>query len=213
VAFPAVVKTSLSRLQSDPLRNFKFQVNIKQSVPPGPAGGNPRNLAELGFTSVSGLSVTTESIPYRQGGFNTSVQNIPGQTSFTPVTLQRGAIIGTDHSWQWARQLFSVIAGAGTGTAAAGVDQDFRADVEILVLDHPVTKDGTPDNQTANTDVKLAVLLHNAWITALSYSDFNAGDNALLVEQMTLVHEGFEMNWGSYGAGESHNPRQFAPVL
>jgi phage tail-like protein len=191
VAFPAVVKTSLSRLQSDPLRNFKFQVNIKQSVPPGPAGGNPRNLAELGFTSVSGLSVTTESIP----------------------SLQRGAIIDTDHSWQWARQLFSVIAGAGTGTAAAGVDQDFRADVEILVLDHPVTKDGTPDNQTANTDVKLAVLLHNAWITALSYSDFNAGDNALLVEQMTLVHEGFEMNWGSYGAGESHNPRQFAPVL
>ena len=39
--------------------------------------------------------------------------------------------------------------------------------------------------------------VYNAWPTTVAYSDLNAGDNALYVEQMTLVHEGFDLNWGS----------------
>jgi hypothetical protein len=39
--------------------------------------------------------------------------------------------------------------------------------------------------------------VYNAWISQLAYSDLNAGDNAILVEQMTLVHEGFEVIWGT----------------
>jgi len=35
----------------------------------------------------------------------------------------------------------------------------------------------------------------NAWPTSIAYSDLNAGDNALFVEQMTLVHEGFDVTW------------------
>jgi hypothetical protein len=38
--------------------------------------------------------------------------------------------------------------------------------------------------------------VYNAWITSLAYSDLNAGDNAILVEQMSLTHEGFEVIWG-----------------
>jgi phage tail-like protein len=37
--------------------------------------------------------------------------------------------------------------------------------------------------------------VYNAWPTSVAYSDLNAGDNALFVEQMTLVHEGFDVNW------------------
>ena len=37
----------------------------------------------------------------------------------------------------------------------------------------------------------------NAWPTTVAYSDLNAGDNALYVEQMTLVHEGFDINWAT----------------
>jgi phage tail-like protein len=39
--------------------------------------------------------------------------------------------------------------------------------------------------------------VYNCWPTAVAYSDLNAGDNALLVEQMTLVHEGFNVNWAA----------------
>jgi hypothetical protein len=37
--------------------------------------------------------------------------------------------------------------------------------------------------------------VYNAWITSVAYSDLNAGDNALFVEQMVLVHEGFDVKW------------------
>jgi phage tail-like protein len=40
--------------------------------------------------------------------------------------------------------------------------------------------------------------VYNAWPTTVAYSDLNAGDNALYVEQMTLVHEGFDLNWGKF---------------
>jgi hypothetical protein len=37
--------------------------------------------------------------------------------------------------------------------------------------------------------------VNNAWITALSYSDLNAGGSTLMVEEMTLVHEGFDVTF------------------
>ena len=145
-----------STLLTDPLRNFRFLVTFQ------PQQSNATNLSglnnvTLGFTSVSGLAVTTDSIPYREGGYNTTVHQIPGQTSFTPLTLQRGVILGTRQNWDWMKNLFVTVSASG---ATRQVDQNFRCDVEIAVLSHPIP-----------------------------------GDNALYVEQMTLVHEGFDINW------------------
>jgi phage tail-like protein len=157
----------------------------------------------MGFTSVSGLAVTTDSIPYREGGYNTTVHQIPGQTSFTPLTLQRGVILGTRQNWDWMKQLFATVQ-AGGSTLALG--KNFRCDIEIAVLNHPVPSQGA--NVTSGTgavvpatdDVAMRFRVYNAWPTTVAYSDLNAGDNALYVEQMTLVHEGFDLNWGSYNA-------------
>jgi phage tail-like protein len=188
IVAPAL-QTNFSTLATDPLRNFKFLVKINFSVPHQHTSAS--NLAVLGFTSVSGLSVTTESIPYRQGGYNTTVHQIPGQTTFTPITLQRGVLLGTSQPWNWMKMLFSVIAGNGTKTAG----ENFRAPtVDIQVLQHPVTLDPNGASGGITTNVSMAFRVYNAWITALSYSDLNAGDNALLVEQMTLVHEGFDVS-------------------
>lgn len=187
---PAVILDSKSQIATDPIRNFKFQVNI--TTPPGIKTSTTLDpITKLGFTSLSGLAVTTESIPYRQGGYNTTVQNIPGQTSFTPVTLSRGVVLGTPQAWNWMRGMFSVIAGGGS-LASGG---DFRTTVEILVLDHPTTTDSDGVQNGQSTLVKLRVKLYNVWINSLTYSELNAGDNALMVEQMVLVHEGFDMNW------------------
>ncbi|WP_461098498.1 phage tail protein, partial [Staphylococcus aureus] len=47
-----------------------------------------------GFTSITGLAINTQSIPYREGGYNTTIHQIPGMTTFSPVTFQRGTITG-----------------------------------------------------------------------------------------------------------------------
>jgi phage tail-like protein len=188
-----------STLLTDPLRNFRFLVTFQ---PHGDFAQNSIGLTEatIGFTSVSGLSVATDSIPYREGGYNTTVHQIPGQTTFTPLTLQRGVLLGTRQNWDWMRNLFATVT-AGNTTRA--VDQNFRCDLEIAVLSHPIP--GSPNQndttETSNDHVAMRFKVYNAWPTSVAYSDLNAGDNALFVEQMTLVHEGFDVNWaGNYTA-------------
>ena len=36
--------------------------------------------------------------------------------------------------------------------------------------------------------------VYNAWIANLSYSNLDAGQSTLMVEEMTLVHEGFDVS-------------------
>lgn len=187
---------------TDPLRNFKFLVVIHHK----PAGIQGTELSQgIGFMSVSGLASTTEAIPYREGGMNTTVHQLPGQTSFSPVTMQRGVTLGRNSNgpWQWFRQLFDVVGGQGTGPANRGGNR-FRCDVDIEVLEHPVTHlETAPDGIHLLTPVKLRLTAKNAWINGISFSDLNAGDNAVMVEQMTLVHEGFQVRYGSPGSNVS----------
>jgi phage tail-like protein len=76
-------------------------------------------------------------------------------------------------------ELFTVIQGTGTGIAG----QDFRSNMDIKVLAHPVTRGTVP--------VKAAFRVYNAWPTSVAYSDLDAGANAIVIQQMTLAHEGF----------------------
>lgn len=189
-----------SNLLTDPLRNFRFLVTFK---PLTSVGGAPTsaattalgNATTFGFTSVSGMAVTTDSIPYREGGYNTTVHQIPGQTTFAPITLQRGVILGSNQNYEWMRNLFATVQGGGSTRSAT---QNFRCDLEIAVLSHPIPGSNPSDTTAAQTDhVAMRFNVYNCWPTAVAYSDLNAGDNALFVEQMTLVHEGFDVNWAA----------------
>lgn len=192
-----IVKSHFSNLNTDPIRNFKFLVSIQHQVPGYGVVGT-----QLGFTSVSGLSVSTDSIAYRTGGMNTAPQQIPGQSSFTPVTLQRGVVLGSAANWRWMSQLFSTKIGEGVGRASNTVPGGrFRAEVDIFVLEHPITAFTPGDQGGASHNAPVRVRLYNAWPSSLSYSDLNAGDNALFMEQMTLVHEGFDVHWGGKQVG------------
>jgi phage tail-like protein len=203
----AQIVNNRSNLTTDPIRNFRFLVTFK------PHSDGLKNAVEfqatMGFTSVSGLALTTDSIPYREGGYNTTVHQLPGQTQFSPITLQRGVMLGSKQHWDWMRQLFRTVSGTGANNATTQ-STDFRCDIEIAVLSHPISG-GATDLQggfspnvtglqnsaaTAYDDhVAMRFQVYNAWPTSIAYSDLNAGDNALLVEQMTLVHEGFDLNW------------------
>lgn len=189
------------QLRTDPIRNFRF---IAKFTPYGQAEWD-KNAVSIGFSSVSGMNQSTESIPYREGQHNTTVHQIPGQTTFSPITFQRGVVLGSKQHWDWAKMLFRVNDPSGNQLA---FNESFRAQVEVSVLLHPVPYATTAENSTyglgANVDstgvaaddiVAMRFVVYNAWPTSVAYSDLNAGDNALLVEQLTLVHEGFEVKW------------------
>jgi phage tail-like protein len=95
------------------------------------------------------------------------------------------------------RKLFATVQNGTTSLQG----ENFRADVEIEVLTHPIAGSGgsNVDLTVANykDHVSARFQVYNAWPTSVAYSDLNAGDNALFVEQLTLVHEGFDMTWAS----------------
>src|SRR5581483_9982313 len=162
--------SSLSSIATDPLRNFKWMVNFR------PSSGPPTSMF---FMTCSGLSLSIDAIPYREGGYNTTTQKMPGQADFGPLTFTKGVMLGSQFQVQWVQQIFSVI----QGTGSQGDGQDFRQNIEILILDHPVT--------TAQVAVKAAFTVYRAWPTALAFSDLDAGANQLFISQMTVAHEGF----------------------
>lgn len=188
-----------SNLLTDPIRNFRFLVEFK-AHPNNNISFNPT----IGFTSVSGMAVQVESIPYREGGYNTTIHQLPGQATFSPITMQRGLMLGTPQHWEWLKRLFSIV-DLPSGNYLPG----FRCDLNIWVLNHPSpttagsgTGAGTGEigNQSGadaiTSEKNGAVALFrvfNAWPTSVAYSDLNAGDQALLVEQCTFVHEGFDV--------------------
>ena len=201
----ATVYNNRSTLLTDPLRNFRFlvtfhpqDVTIGGNTKAGQGWATNLNSVTMGFTSVSGLATSVEAIPYREGGYNTTVHQLPGQTSFAPLNLQRGVMLGNRQAWDWMRELFRTVQ---SNTARQALD-NFRCDIEIQVLSHPMasvqtnqsgaTTDGVQDDHVA-----MRIKVYNAWITSLAYSDLSAGDNAILVEAMSLVHEGFDISWGT----------------
>lgn len=179
---------SRSTIATDPLRNFKFAVELHH--------GEKDSAARFGFLSVSGLSVATEPIPYREGGDNTTPRKLPGQSNFGDVTLSKGVVIGSWRNWYQKREIFHAIQGYGRAT----VGNNFRFTADIHVLHHPVNY----KNQTNNIS-KVTVRLYNAWPVALTYTDLDAGGNTVWVETMTLAHEGFDIHWAT-NAGGGTNP-------
>lgn len=167
---PVTQKSSIAHLSTDPLRNFKFVVNINP-----PSGST----ITIGFMSVSGLNITVDVIAYREGGYNTTTQKMPGQADFSPITLSRGVAVGDTTAIDWMSELFTVM--QGTGSTAPGTD--FRRTVDIQILDHPVT--------VASVPIKGWFRVYNAWPTSVAWSDLDAGANQLFINQLVLAHEGF----------------------
>jgi phage tail-like protein len=207
---PNIAINQRGAITTDPIRNFRFLVKFLPLTSLGTQSSLTFN-PSIGFTSVSGLAISTESIPYREGGYNTTVHQIPGQTTFSPVTFQRGVSIGSRQNWDWMRRLFQTVAG---NYSAFSSPNSFRTDVEIHVLNHPVPyasaesgsnyggQLGNLESAAAGDDLVVARFrLYNAWPVTVAYSDLNAGDNALFVEQMTLVHEGMDMQWATESNG------------
>lgn len=179
------LQDSKSTIETDPIRNFKFQVNI---APPG-----IEDMIRLGFMSAAGLAANVDTIPYREGGNNTTTRKMPGQTNFGDITLTRGMVMGTNQMWRWFSEIFYVVQGSSPMQRGAG--NNFRCNFYINVLDHPVTFGQTP--------IKARYNIYNGWPSTIAYTDLDAGGNGVIIEQLTIVHEGFTVEYAGPGAGVS----------
>jgi len=177
-----IIQRFNSSLATDPLRSFRFYAEFT------PASDGVFSTALTtgwvgGFTSIDGLSISTQAIQYREGGYNTTVHQIPGMTTFSPVTFSRGVLSGNDQAITWMRGLFAASAGEGI---AVGANKGFRVNIKIYVQDHP-------NATVTNATTKMAFEVHNAWITGLNYTGLDATNGAILFETMQLVHEGLSV--------------------
>jgi phage tail-like protein len=198
-------------LNSDPLRNFRFNVNINHP--------NIPTLPRMGFMAMSGLAVNNEVIPYREGGNNTTTRKMPGQSDFGPITLTRGFMaapimtagaigtgIGTNELYEWFTQIFSVNVGGGFGNPT----MNFRVGVTIDVLAHPITSGPNAAGIDNPPPIKARFFVSNAWPMGYSFSDLEAGGNAVFIENLTLAHEGWSLYIpaGAQGLGVYVSPSQ-----
>ena len=174
----------------DPIRNFKFNVQASMD------GGDP--FADFGFMSVEGIAMNTEMIAYREGGWNTSPHKLPGQTDFSPLTMTTGVYYNKPGLWDLARKMFSVQWGAGSLAMTNGEITQFRYDLVVRVMGHPVTQ-GAPATDPLAGAI-LAYKFINCWTASVGFSGLNASDNAIVVQQMTVHHEGFQVYFGNTAA-------------
>ena len=185
---PALL-TDRTRLAADPVRNFKFHVQCFHSN-----ATLQGEIAQMGFMSVDGIAMNTEMVPYREGGWNTNPHKLPGRTDFSPLTMTAGVFPTKPGMWDLAKQMFAVQWGQGT----IGMGQEFRFDMAVRVMDHPVTANPGSGAGTDNINgAVMAFMFYNAWVASVSFAGLNAMDNAVLIQTMTVHHEGFEAFFGN----------------
>ena len=193
---------SVKTTRTDPLRNFKFTVKFV------PLDDELRNMTtgigDLGFAQMGGLSVQNELIAYREGGMNTHPHKMVGQSDFPPISFARGAFAEQDSLYKWQRFMHAWLGGGVEGIqgGAQGDGTNYRCNILVKVFDHPYTATGVQyqyNTDSANPVVpgtpKLAFKIYNAWPGAYGLSDLNAGDNGIMIQQLNIHHEGFQIAW------------------
>lgn len=201
---PDSVVNRFSSVATDPLRSFRF---IADFLPPQQGSQVSDKITGFkgGFTSINGLGINTQSIAYREGGYNTTIHQVPGMTTFNPITMSRGTIVGNAQAIDWMRTLFAAAAGDGIALTSG---QDFRCDIKIYVLDHPAAGLSNPTGgaEGGTNTPKMGFHVHNAWISTLNYSDLDAGGNNIMVETMGIVHEGLSVFFTNNDFTPNFNP-------
>jgi phage tail-like protein len=187
----------MSRAQrTDPLRNFKFQVEIEPTNTEL-ATVSPK-LAKLGFTTMSGLSVTNDMLAYREGGMNTHTHKMVGLSDFSAVSFVRGVFADGNELWKWQQFIHSWEGGVPNGSKGTASNQDYRCDITVTVYDHPTTSnnytysggDGVAIEPKPGNK-RLMMKLFNCWPGVFSLGGLSAGDSGILVQELTVHHEGF----------------------
>lgn len=136
----------------DPYRAYNFKLEIQ-------------GVTEGHFTQCNGLGATVDVIDYREAGQGEVVRRLPGQVSYSDVTLSYGLTDSTQ-LWDWFQ------------TVVTGKTE--RKNVSIVM----VGTDGATEAMRWN--------LIDAWPARWDGAAFNAIAQEAAIEHLTLTYEVLE---------------------
>ena len=137
-----------------PLPKFHFEVDW---------GGT-----RIGFTEVSGLTVETEVIEYREGiSPEYSKVKMPGMQKYGNITLKRGTFNSDNEYYEWWNSV--------------KLNTIERRDIIIKLLNE-------------EHEPVMAWKIKNAWPSKVQSSDLKADGNEVAIETIELVHEGLTVD-------------------
>lgn len=121
----------------------------------------------IGFTEVTGLTIETEVIEYREGNSPEFHKiKMPGLQKFSNVTLKRGLVGGDTDFYKWM--------------LTTQMNKVERRDVVIHLLDE-------------KHQPLMTWKLHNAWPVKLEGPALKADSNEVAIETLELTHEGLSI--------------------
>lgn len=128
--------------------------------------GASKNKNDVRFQTVSGLSVEYDMEEYKEGGENRFSHKLPGRTKYADLVLKRGML--TDSTLiAWFMDAFR--------------DRVFEpTDVNVILMNEA----GEPLRTW-----KIAQAIPKKW----SVSDFNSGENTVVIETMELSYRYFNI--------------------
>ena len=123
----------------------------------------------VGFMEVSGLSIELDVVSYREGSSpENSERLMPGLKKYSPIILKRGIIKSDDDFYKWIN------------TAQFNTIQ--RRDVVISLLNE-------------RHEPVVVWKLKNTFPSKLEYSTLNAHSSDVVIESLTLAHEGLTVEY------------------
>ncbi|SEG60810.1 conserved hypothetical phage tail region protein [Halpernia humi] len=126
----------------------------------------PQTLVDTKFQSVNGLKATIETEPYTEGGQNRFKHNLPLRSGYQDLILKRGLTSEFSALAMWCNQAI----------------EDFVFSPANLVISL-LNENGLP--------VKVWYVSH-AIPLSYEFSDFNAEENKIVIETITLKYNFFK---------------------
>jgi phage tail-like protein len=145
----------------DPYKNFKFRLKWDGKYIAGMSG-------------ASALIRKTQVVAHREGGDPSSQHKSPGLTDYEPITLKRGLTQDMEFH-DWAGRVWNFGAGLGSEVSLA----DFRKNIYLEVY-----------NEAGQ--LVIAYQIYRCWPSEYhAMPELDANANAIAIEQITLVNEGW----------------------
>jgi len=149
----------------DPYKNFKFRIKW-----------DGRYVA--GVSKVGALKRKTTAVDIRNGGDPSTVRKSPGQTTYDPITIERGVTHDQEFE-KWANKVWNF----GSGLGAEVSLKDFRKDLIIELY-----------NEAGQ--LAIAYKVYRCWVSDFqALPDLDASANAIAIESITIQNEGWERDY------------------
>lgn len=153
---------SVNTERYDPYKNFKFRVMWDGKY-------------VAGVSKVGGLTRKTEVVTHREGGDPSSSRSSPGQTSYEPITLERG-VTHDEEFEKWAGKVWTFGNAPGQEVSL----KDFRKDIIIELYNEAGQK-------------VLAYKVYRCWVSEYTaLPELDASANAVAIQSIKLENEGWE---------------------